>query len=88
MNSLVSLTLPKLHMVLCSPLAEGCEPVHYPGLLPPKGAHTPLCRMAHAGLATSQELLLAGALLETHKHELCSTTQLQPTALLTGHSFK
>lgn len=31
---------------------------------------TPLCRVAHTCLGASQELLLTGVLLKTHKHEL------------------
>lgn len=46
------------------------EPVHYPSLLPLKGARTPLCRVACACLGASQELLLTGVLLKTHKHKL------------------
>lgn len=44
--------------------------VHYPSLLLPKGARTPLCRVAHACLGASQELLLTGVMLKTCKHEL------------------
>lgn len=59
---------------LCSPLARPSwnpwEPVHYPSLLPLKGAHTPLCSVACACLGASQELLLTEVLLKTHKHKL------------------
>lgn len=57
MNSLVSLTLPKLQTVLRRPLAGGRDPVHYPGLLPHITLQNGTCRPFNIpGVASSKSL--------------------------------